>query len=191
MKYQYQDDYFKLPKFYLTLSGSWGLETKHWKHPSLSWIARTSHNIYRYFSIYLLTQLAIQMSIATYFNIDKGFDDAFLAFLNAIIYMWNCFCFWFQYFKQAAIDDFFTEMNKKLRRRSAPGLTYVSIEPGLARAKRVLNTWHYITFAAAFSYNFVPLINRQKVLPLPAWYPFDVYVSSFVFKKVMLKTMTP
>ncbi|XP_063709128.1 odorant receptor 83a-like [Culicoides brevitarsis] len=70
-------------------------------------------------------------------------------------------------------------MNSKLRKRSAPGLTYVTIDSGLALARKVLRYWHCTTTMAALSYNFIPLVNQQKQLPLPAWYPFDVYESKF------------
>lgn len=176
---KYQDDYFKLPKLFLTLSGSWRLETKHWKYQTLAWLAKTFYTIFRFTFIYLLTQLSILLSIATYFNVAKGFDDAFLAFLNVIIYLYNCFLFWFFYYMQSELDDFFKTMNQKMRHRSAPGLTYVSVEPGLGLARKVLGRWHMAVFMAAISYNFIPIVNQQRILPLPTWYPFDAYVSCY------------
>lgn len=171
-----QDDYFTLAKFYFIISGSWSLPTKHWKYQSLAFLAKALHSIYRFLIIFLIMTFTILMSFATYFNISKGFDDTFLAILNVIIYAWNFFVFWFYYFKRREIEEIFNMMNRTFRHRSAPGLTYVSIEPGLKLARKVLNTWQWTVLIAALSYNFIPIVNRQRVLPLPAWYPFDVYV---------------
>lgn len=175
----HRKDYFKLPKFYLILCGSWGLDTKNWKYPTLAWLAKILHSAFQIFFLYMLFELSILILIAAYFNIEKGFDDTFLAVLNAIIYMWNFYTFLFYYFTRAAFDDFFKRMNGQLRLRSAPGLTYVSIEPGYALARKVLNMWQMTVLTAASSYNFIPIVNQQRILPLPVWYPIDVYVSDY------------
>lgn len=171
-----QQDYFKLNRFFYTSAGSWSLDTSSWRSPTLGLIARVLHTIYRIFSSTLLSMFSILLSIATYFNMGIGFDDTFLAMLNAVIFIWNSLQFYYFWYTRRAIEDCYARMNKKLRYRSAPGLTYVTIDSGLALARKALFYWHCTTTMAAMSYNLIPILNRQRILPLPAWYPFDVYV---------------
>ncbi|XP_063709125.1 odorant receptor 83a-like [Culicoides brevitarsis] len=67
-------------------------------------------------------------------------------------------------------------MNENFRQRSAPGLTYVAFDSGFKSAQKFLNYWVCNCFLGAGVYGMVPLLNGDRVLPLPTWYPFDLSV---------------
>lgn len=135
--------------------------------------------IYEFFNYFVCMHIAGLYICTIYINFDQG-DLEFLVNcgLQTIIYIWAiCMKLYFRRIRYNLLDETIEFINKKYQTRSAPGFTYVT----MAGSIRYSNIWAkrlvYSCYIAALFWLALPIVARDKSLPLACWYPFDYKVS--------------
>lgn len=177
-------DFFTLPTFYFELMGTWTTNLQRFFPRPLKFLGPLLGNSFRLFVLLVMVHLEIVLYITTVQTYaSEGLVEAFLFFLNLVIYFWICCIIAFYATQEGKIKGLFAVMNKEFRLRSAPGLTYVTVEPGYRVATKMLNYWQWSCVFVGSSYALIPLIDGSGQLPIPTWYPFDVHVRFYFASK--------
>jgi len=145
----------------------------------LKYFLKTFDLCYEIFNYFVCAHIAVLFICTIYIYYDKG-DLEFIVncFLQTIIYIWAIFMkLYFRRFHFKLLNEIISLINDKHQTRSARGFTYVTMESPI----RYSNLWAkgliYSCYIAALFWLALPIVYRDKSLPLACWYPFDYKVS--------------
>lgn len=173
-------DFFLTPTFWMEIMGAWTTNFQRFFPKPLEFLGPLLGNIFRLFVVLVMLHLEIVLGVTTVTKFkNEGLIECFLFFLNFVIYFWILVVIAFYATQERKLRKYFMEINRGFRRRSAPGLTYVTVEPGYRMARKMLNVWQWSCILTGGSYALLPLITGKHELPLPTWYPFDIEVRDF------------
>ncbi|XP_063709126.1 odorant receptor 83a-like [Culicoides brevitarsis] len=170
-------EFFGTPTFWMITTGAWAFNFKKYLPNFLHFSAPTLENLFRIFVAAVLIHIEFVLAVTAYqVNEKEGAFAAFMFIFNILIYLWVCIVNTFYATQIENIKSFFPFVNKGFRQRSAPGLTYVTVEPGFKSSVRFQNKWTWACTLTGSSYALIPLMNGSFQLPIPTWYPIDLTV---------------
>lgn len=174
-------DFFTPPCFWFEVEGVWTTNLHRFFPGPLKFFGPLLGNIFRIiiFSVMIHLEIVLSVTAVQKYN-NEGLIEAFLFLLNFVIYFYILVVMTFYSTQEMKLRKLFLVMNDGFKQRSAPGLTYVTVEPGYQTAKKSLNVWVWSCICTGGSYAILPLVNGSRELPMPAWYPFDIDVRSIV-----------
>lgn len=168
--------FFELPIMWLKLIGMWKSNLYDVFPRPIKFIGTIIEYLYRFFIISNIIYLLFSLIFTTYLKSDEEFDVVFDLFLNSGVYLWIIICISFYAAQQKSFMEVFVIMNQQFRRRSAPGLTYITMGPAFKRARKLFNYWQWSCLVVGTSYALLPLLSEKRTLAIPVWYPFDAHV---------------
>ncbi|XP_063709127.1 odorant receptor 83a-like [Culicoides brevitarsis] len=171
-------DYLYLPRLWLKIVGSWNFSFDFLPE-NLRFIGRFIANCYRLFIFINLAHIETLLLITSYkVYVKDGLIDAFLFFVNVIVFLWVVIVDIYYVLTQKGLEKVFVLINEGFRYRSAPGLTYVTIDSGYNAAVKFHKYWHVWVIFVVNGYASASLFSKTLQLPLPVWYPFDLDVGN-------------
>lgn len=101
--------------------------------------------------------------------------------IESTLYMYTVYGLIYYRMRHAKCDELMKHINENFKRRSAIGLTYVTIEPCYLISKKFTFICWSLLFGGHFYVSIYPILTLKWQLPLPlVLYPFDYnYVSLF------------
>ncbi|XP_034488060.1 odorant receptor 83a [Drosophila innubila] len=139
--------------------------------------------IYEIFNYFVCVHLVALYICTIYIYYDQG-DLEFLVncLIQTIIYIWSITMkLYFRRFRPKLLNEIIRSINEKHQTRSAPGFTYVNILGALRHSNLWIKTYVYCCFVGTIFWLVLPIVYRDRSLPLACWYPFD-YTQPIVYE---------
>lgn len=176
------NDFFEMPTFYFKLSAMWKLDLQSYFPAPFKKIGYILEIIYRGFLILNSMHLFFVVLIQTIIKAQSApFIEVSGNFLNTAIIFWNVLCVLpFFMYREENFKKLFALINIKFRKRSAPGLTFISMKKALNIGSKIMKYYIFACFVIVDSAMCLPFIAGLRILPFDGYYPFDELVHNFL-----------
>lgn len=134
--------------------------------------------LYYLFWQFICLHIAI-FHVITVLNSLDNFDDLFLVMVSTIIYCLMLLInvnFRLYYHKNLVLIEF---LKYRFIQRSAAGLNFVKFESSRRYFIRLFKIWIVTCVLGTMHWAIFPILQREMVLPLQCWYPFEVHRSPY------------
>ncbi|EDV94761.1 odorant receptor 83a [Drosophila grimshawi] len=151
----------------------------------LNYLIRIADGIYEIFTLFVSVHIAALFIGTIYIYYGQG-DLEFLVncLLQTIIYTWTiAMKLYFRRVRPKLLTQIISFINDKHQLRSAPGFTYVTVRSALRQSNLWIKSYVYCCFVGTIFWLALPIVYRDRSLPLSCWYPFD-YKQPYVYQLV-------
>lgn len=134
---------------------------------------------YEIFTYFVCGHIALLFMCSIYIYYGQG-DLEFLVncLIQTIIYLWTITMkLYFRRFRHNLFNEMISIVNDKYQTRSAHGFTYVTARGSLRQSNLWIKSYVYCCFIGTIFWLVLPIVYRDRSLPLGCWYPFDYTVS--------------
>ncbi|KAH8386228.1 hypothetical protein KR200_006905 [Drosophila serrata] len=151
----------------------------------LAFVIRFLDVLYELFNYFVSVHIAGLFICTIYINYGQGDLDFFVnCLIQTIIYLWTITMkLYFRRLRPRLLDDILTTINDKYEPRSAVGFSYVTMAEAYRISKMWIKTYVYCCYIGTIFWLALPIVYRDKSLPLACWYPFD-YTQPIVYEVV-------
>ncbi|GAB0100514.1 Odorant receptor [Sergentomyia squamirostris] len=143
----------------------------------LAFLSDILNKMYFAFWQLICIHIAVVQIASVHVYWDKSLDEI-SPFLNtSLIYVFTFYIV--NYFQgrcktHAELIDY---LNANFKSRSAPGISYVTLEPAYRAANKFTHVWLICCTFGTLHWAFAPLLTGTRALPLQSWYPFNALES--------------
>lgn len=150
----------------------------------LAYVVRFLGVFYELFNYFVSVHIAGLYICTIYINYGQGDLDFFVnCLIQTIIYLWTiAMKLYFRRLRPGLLDDILASINDKYEPRSAVGFSYVSMAEAYRISKLWIKTYVYCCYIGTIFWLALPIVYRDKSLPLACWYPFDYTVRFTCFQ---------
>lgn len=141
--------------------------------------------IYEIFNYFVCMHIAILFIYTIYIYYGQG-DLEFLVncLIQTVIYLWTITMkLYFRRFRHKLLNEIISSVNEKHQIRSAYGFTYVTVTEALRQSNLWIKSYVYCCYVGTIFWLMLPIVYRDRSLPLACWYPFNYSVSRNEVKK--------
>lgn len=141
--------------------------------------------IYEIFNYFVCMHIAILFIYTIYVYYGQG-DLEFLVncLIQTVIYLWTITMkLYFRRFRHKLLNEIISSVNEKHQIRSAYGFTYVTVTGALRQSNLWIKSYVYCCYVGTIFWLMLPIVYRDRSLPLACWYPFNYSVSRNEVKK--------
>ncbi|KAH8340737.1 hypothetical protein KR059_005551, partial [Drosophila kikkawai] len=151
----------------------------------LAYVVRVLDVLYELFNYFVSVHIAGLFICTIYINYGQGDLDFFVnCLIQTIIYIWTiAMKLYFRRLRPRLLDDILASINDKYEPRSAVGFSYVTMAEAYRISKLWIKTYVYCCYIGTIFWLALPIVYRDKSLPLACWYPFD-YTQPIVYEVV-------
>ncbi|KAH8292240.1 hypothetical protein KR054_007551 [Drosophila jambulina] len=151
----------------------------------LAYVVRILDVLYELFNYFVSVHIAGLFICTIYINYGQGDLDFFVnCLIQTIIYLWTiAMKLYFRRLRPSLLDDILTAINDKYEPRSAAGFSYVTMAEAYRISKLWIKTYVYCCYIGTIFWLALPIVYRDKSLPLACWYPFD-YTQPIIYEVV-------
>ncbi|KAH8278857.1 hypothetical protein KR018_010482, partial [Drosophila ironensis] len=148
-------------------------------------LVRVLDLVYELFNLFVSVHIAALFICTIYINYGKGDLDFFVnCLIQTIIYLWMiAMKLYFRRIRPALLDELLADINENYQPRSAIGLSYVTMAGAYRMSKLWIKTYVYCCYIGTIFWLALPIVYRDRSLPLACWYPFD-YTQPIVYEVV-------
>ncbi|EDW59866.1 uncharacterized protein Dvir_GJ24721 [Drosophila virilis] len=141
--------------------------------------------IYEIFNYFVCSHIAVLFIYTIYIYYGQG-DLEFLVncLIQTVIYLWTITMkLYFRRFRHKLLNEIISSVNEKHQIRSAHGFTYVTVTGALRQSNLWIKSYVYCCYVGTVFWLMLPIVYRDRSLPLACWYPFN-YSQPIVYELV-------
>uniref|UniRef100_A0A3F2ZDF0 Odorant receptor n=1 Tax=Lutzomyia longipalpis TaxID=7200 RepID=A0A3F2ZDF0_LUTLO len=172
----YCENYLNVQITYMQVVGMYPIDYAKYLPRRLFFLSEILNRMYFGFWQLICIHIAVVQIASVYVNWGKSLDDISQYLNTSLIYVFTYYIILYFQGRCRTHAKLINYLNENFKSRSAPGITYVTLEPAYKAANKFTHIWLVCCTFGTLHWAFAPILTGTRVLPLNAWYPFDALV---------------
>ncbi|XP_059611825.1 odorant receptor 83a [Phlebotomus argentipes] len=169
----YRENYLFTQLTYMQIVGMFPIDYTKCLPQRLAFLSVILNRMYFGFWQLICIHIAVIQIASVHVNWGKSLDDI-SPFLNtSLIYVFTYYIIVYFQGRYGTHAELIEYINGNFKSRSAPGITYVTLEPAYRAANRFTHVWIICCTFGTLHWAFAPILTGTRALPLHSWYPFN------------------
>uniref|UniRef100_A0A240SXW2 Uncharacterized protein n=1 Tax=Lutzomyia longipalpis TaxID=7200 RepID=A0A240SXW2_LUTLO len=173
----YCENYLNVQITYMQVVGMYPIDYAKYLPRRLFFLSEILNRMYFGFWQLICIHIAVVQIASVYVNWGKSLDDISQYLNTSLIYVFTYYIILYFQGRCRTHAKLINYLNENFKSRSAPGITYVTLEPAYKAANKFTHIWLVCCTFGTLHWAFAPILTGTRVLPLNAWYPFDALAS--------------